>query len=130
MIYYVYSEDNQEFIEKNKLLEVWTSEITYLPFSKTDEIDVDKASHLLVTGCFEEIKDLMEIAYKNSITLGIIATPEQKELKRTFELPHKIEEAITLALTPSEKKLDVLCCNGTIVLQEVVIGDAPPLDQY
>ena len=130
MIYYVYSEDNQEFIEKNKLLEVWTSEITYLSFSKTDEIDVDKASHLLVTGCLEEIKDLMEIAHQNNITLGIIATSEQKELKRTFELPHKIEEIITLALTPSEKKLDVLCCNGTIVLQEVVIGDAPPLDQF
>jgi len=72
----------------------------------------------------------MEIAHKNNITLGIIPTPEQKELKRTFELPKKTEDAITLALTRSEKKLDVLCCNGTIVLQEVVIGDAPPLDQF
>ena len=130
MVYYVYSEDNQEFIEKNKLLEVWTSEINYLTFSQVDELNVDKASHLLVTGCLEEIKVLMEIAHKNDIGLGIIPTPEQKELKRTFELPKEIEDAIALALTPSEKKLDVLCCNGTIVLQEVVIGDAPPLDQF
>jgi len=130
MIYYVYSEDNQEFIEKNKLLEVWTSEINYLTFSHIDELDVDKASHLLVTGCLEEIKVLIEIAHKNDIGLGIIPTPEQKELKRTFELPKKIEDAIVLALTPSEKKLDVLCCNDTIVLQEVVIGDAPPLDHF
>ena len=72
----------------------------------------------------------MEIAHKNDIGLGIIPTPEQKELKRTFELPKEIEDTIVLALTPSEKKLDVLCCNGTIVLQEVVIGDAPPLDQF
>jgi uncharacterized hydrophobic protein (TIGR00271 family) len=130
MVYYVYSEDNQEFIEKNKLLEVWTSEINYLTFSQVDELNVDKASHLLVTGCLEEIKVLMEIAHKNDIGLGIIPAPEQKELKRTFELPKEIEDAIALALTPSEKKLDVLCCNGTIVLQEVVIGDAPPLDQF
>ena len=129
-IYYIYAENSQAFIEKNKLLEVWTSEIIYLPLSKIDELDVDKASHLIVTGCLEEIKLLMEIAHQNNITLGIVPTPEQKELKRTFELPHKIEEAITLALTASEKKLDVLCCNGTIVLQEVVIGDAPPLDQF
>jgi len=130
MVYYVYSEDNQEFIEKNKLLEVWTSEINYLTFSQVDELNVDKASHLLVTGCLEEIKVLMEIAHKNDIGLGIIPAPEQKELKRTFELPKEIDDAIALALTPSEKKLDVLCCNGTIVLQEVVIGDAPPLDQF
>ncbi len=130
MIYYVYSEDNQEFIEKNKLLEVWTSEITYIPLSKIDEINIGKAFHLLVTGCIEEIKLLMEIAHQNGITLGIIPTSEQKELKRTFELPQKIEEAISLALTPSEKKLDLLYCNDTIVLQEVVIGDAPPLDQF
>jgi hypothetical protein len=129
-IYYVYSEGNQEFIEKNSSLEVWTSEIIYLPFSQIGEIDLDSASHLLVTGCIEEIKLLMEIAHQNSITLGIIATPEQKELKRTFELPHKIEDAIILALTPSEKQLDLLYCNDMIVLQEVVIGDAPPLDQF
>jgi uncharacterized hydrophobic protein (TIGR00271 family) len=129
-IYYVYSENDQEFIEKNRVLEVWTSKITYFPFSRIDDIDLEKASHLLVTGCLEEIKLLMEIAHQNSITLGIIPTPGQKELIRTFELPKKIEDAIVLALTPSEKKLDVLCCNGTIVLQEVVIGDAPPLDQF
>ena len=69
---------------------------------------MDKTSHLLVTGCLDEIKLLMEMAYQNNLTLGIIATPEQKELKRTFALPHKLEDAISLALTPSEKKLDVL----------------------
>jgi len=129
-IYYIYSEDDQEFIEKNRSLEVWTSEITYLPFSKIAEIDADKASHLLVTGCLEEIKLLMEIAHNNDITLGIIPTSKQKELKRTLDLPNNTEDAITLALRASEQKLDVLCCNGTIVLQEVVIGDAPPLDQF
>ena len=130
MIYYIYSENNKAFVEENRSLGVWTSEILYLSFSRIDEIDVDRTSHLLVTGCLEEIKLLMEIAHQNSITLGIIATPEQKELKRTFALPHKIEDAISLALTPAEKKLDILCCNDTIVLQEVVIGDAPPLDHF
>ena len=129
-IYYIYSEQNKSFVEENRSLEVWNSEINYLPFSKIDEIDVAKTSHLLVTGCLEEIKLLIEIAHNNDITLGIIPTSEQKELKRTFDLPNNTEDAIALALTKSEKKLDVLCCNDTIVLQEVVIGDAPPLDQF
>jgi len=129
-IYYVYSEINQEFIDKNRLLEVWTSDITYLPISKIDELDVNSASHLLVTACLEEIKLIIKIAYENSISLGIIATPEQKELKRTFDLPNNIENAITLALNKSKKSLDILLCNEQIVLQEVVIGDAPPLEQF
>ena len=129
-IYYIYSEDSQDFIEKNKLLDIWTSEIVYLPFSKIDDMEIANVFHLLVTGCKKEIKYLMEIAHKNSISLGIVATPEQKELQRTFNLPLKIEENITLALTPSEKKLDLLCCNGKIVLLEVVIGEAPPLDEF
>ena len=72
----------------------------------------------------------MQLAYQYEIPLGIIPTPKQKELKRTLELPSKIKDIITLALTPAEKKLDILFCNDTIVLQEVVIGDAPPLDHF
>jgi len=130
MIVYVYSEDNQEFIGKNKVLEVWSADIEYVPFSKLDELDLTHVSHLLVTGCVKEIKQVMQIASQNSVTLGIIPTPEQKELKRTFKLPNKTEETIVLALTPAEKNLDLLFCNDTIVIQEVLVGDAPPLDHF
>lgn len=129
MIYYIFSKNSETFIEENKhYLENET--IHYLPFSQLGELDVSTATHLLVTGCLDEIKLLMGIAHQNGITLGIVPVPEQKELMRTFELPNKVEEAITLALTPSEKKVDLLYCNGTIVLQEVVVGDAPPLEQF
>jgi len=130
MIIYVYSEDNQEFIDKNKALEVWPADINYCSFPKLDALDLSQVTHLLVTGCLKEIKHVMQIASQHSITLGIIPTPEQKELKRTFKLPNKTEEAIVLALTPTEKNLDLLFCNDTIVIQEVVIGDAPPLDHF
>lgn len=49
---------------------------------------------------------------------------------KTFGLSSKIEDAITQALEVSEKKIDLLYCNGEIVLQEVVVGDAPPLDRF
>jgi len=129
MIYYIYADEKEAFIEEcHPFLE--EERIVYLPFSKLDELNVDEVSHLLVTGCLDEIKMLMEIAYQNAISIGIIATPEQKELKRTLVLPNSIEDAITLALTVSEKKVDLLFCNDRIVVQEVVVGDAPPLDQF
>ena len=129
-IYYLYAEEDQAFVEKNKSLTLWEEEITYLSFSELEEMDLALASHLLVTGCLEEIKTVMEMAHHNDISLGIIAMSTQKELKRTFELPHAIDDMIRLALQKSKKKLDILCCNDSIVLQEVVIGDAPPLDQF
>ena len=132
MIYYIYAEKDTDFIEKNRTLGVWkeTSSIEYIPFSKLGELDISKASHLLVTAAVEEIKIVMSISHQNSISLGIIPTSEQKELIRTFALPSKPEEAIKQALVVCEKKIDALYCNGKIVLQEVVIGDAPPLDQF
>ena len=130
MITYIYSEENLEFIEKNKVLDIWPSELVYLPFSQLHTIDLTQSSHLLVTGWVKEIKQVIQLALEYDITLGIIPTLEQKELIRTLDLPGKTQEAITLALTPAQKKLDVLFCNDTIVLQEVVIGDAPPLDHF
>ena len=130
MIIYVYSEEDSEFIEKNKVLDIWPSDIVYLPFSQLNTIDPTQVSHLLVTGWVNEIKQVMQLVLKHDISLGIIPTLKQKELIRTLYLPGKTQEAIALALTPAEKKLDVLFCNDTIVLQEVVIGDAPPLDDF
>jgi len=129
MIYYIYADLTQEFIDVNKKY-LLDSDIVYLPFSRLGELDITQATHLLVTGCVEEIKLLMGIAHQNNVGLGIIPMAEQKELIRTFDLPTKTKNAIVQALIPDEKKIDLLYCNGTIVLQEVVVGNAPPLDQF
>lgn len=129
MIYYIYADNKKEFIDKCKeYLE--SKEVFYLPFSKLGELDVATVSHFLVTGCLNEIKLLMSIAHQNEKSLGIIATKEQKELIKTFSLTSKIEDAVSHALIPNEKKIDILYCNGEIVLEEVVVGDAPPLDRF
>lgn len=129
MIYYIYSPDDFEFVETVKTHLV-DKDVNYLSFDALDTFDVNSASHLLVTGCLDEIKILLAMAYQSEISIGIIPTSKQKELMRTFSLPVKLEDVIALALTPTDKKLDVLYSNETLVLQEVVLGDAPPLDQF
>ena len=129
MIYYIYADDKKEFIDECKVF-LEGKELVYLPFSRLGELDVSKTTQLIATGYLDEIKILMGIAHQNDLPLGIVPLPEQKELMRTFALPKKSEDAITQALTPSEKKIDILYCNGELVLQEVVIGDAPPLDRF
>ncbi len=130
MIVYIYSEEEKDFVKKNKTLEIWPDNIQYLHFSELDTLDLEKTGHLLVTGGVKEIKQVIALAYQHNISVGIIPTTKQKELISTLELPSRTEDAITLALTPATKKLDILFCNDIIVLQEVVIGDTPPLDHF
>lgn len=129
MIYYIYAPTELAFIEtvKEQLKE---QDIYYLSFDDLNTLELSSVSHLMVTGCLDEIKLLFALAYTNAMTVGIIPTAKQTELIRTFSLPTKLEDAISLALTQTDKKLDLLYSNGSIVLQEVVIGDAPPLDQF
>ena len=129
MIYYIYTENENEFIDKAKAY-LEKEEVTYLSFDALEHLDVREVHHLIVTGTVEEIKRVLVIAHKNNLPVGIIPTSKQKELIRTFSLPSKLDDAVELALTPSEKPLDVLYANGTVVLQEVVVGDAPPLDVF
>jgi len=111
MIYYIYADDKEAFLEEVKpYLE--EKEVKYLPFSKLGELDVDDVTHIIATGCLNELKLLMGIAHQNDIPLGIVPTPEQKELKKTFALSSQMEEAVANALEVSEKKIDLLYCNG------------------
>jgi uncharacterized hydrophobic protein (TIGR00271 family) len=64
------------------------------------------------------------------VSVGIVPLPSQKKLMRTFALPSSLEDAVTLAVTPAEKAVDMLRCNREPVLHEVTIGDVPPLDRY
>lgn len=129
MIYYIFSPDDIEFVESCKAY-LANKSVTYLSLDEIDTFDTKDASYLLVTGCLDEIKTVLALAHQKSLPVGIIPKPEQKELMRTFALPAKPEEAVSLALTPAQTQLDLLYCNESIVLQEVVVGDAPPLDQF
>jgi len=129
MIYYIYAVSETEFVETTKIY-LQDKEIRYISLDTLDAFDISLASQLLVTGCLDEIKNLLEIASSYVLPIGVIPTSKQKELMRTFDLPYKLEDAISLALRKTDKKLDLLYANGTIVLQEVLVGDAPPLDKF
>lgn len=128
-VYYLYADDHTDFVEahQNYLDE---KNVKIVPFSKIEQFKIDEASHLLVTGTLEEIKELLVLAEHADVSVGIVPKEEQTELRRTFVLPADTRGAIDLALTPSEKKIDVLYAEDFLVLEEVIVGEAPPLDQY
>ena len=104
--------------------------VSFFPLSELFSIEHAHFTHLMVCGSVGEIKEVLSYAITEQKSVGIVPLPGQKELMRTFALPSKPKESALLAYEPSEEKVDMLFCESEPVLQEVVIGDVPPLDTY
>ncbi len=128
-VYYFYS---QEFVKLKEEVEkrVAPMGIRSLDIDKIEGVDLDNATHLIVSGTLEQIKLALGLALKLDVSIGIIADDSQQELMRTFDIAGTLEARCKCALEPTSSGIDLLYCDDTIVLQEVVIGDAPPLDQF
>jgi len=129
MNYYIYAKEFEKFALKvSKYIEEKGHELCLIEIEKLDESILD--GHLLVTGSIDDIKLVMGYAYQHNMSMGIVPLSEQKELKNTFLFSSNFEESINSALEISDKKIDLLYCNNELVLQEVVIGEVPPLDSF
>ena len=126
---YFYGTVEEVYLEKIKT-QLEEEKVAYFPLSQMCSIELDNFAHLIVSGTLKEIKEVLELALRYDKSVGIVPMPKQKELMKTFELSFKLNESISQALLISEEKIDILFSNDEIVLQEVVIGDAPPLDQF
>ena len=125
----IYGSVEETFLEKCKTL-LEGERVRYIPLSRMHTIEQDNYAHLMIIGKIGEIKEAVTYAESTGMSLGIIPMPEQKKLMRTFALPSSLEESIALAKEKAEKKIDLLFCNNELVIQDVVIGDAPPLDTF
>jgi len=130
--YYIYTKEDKKLadlvIEHAKEKDVVLTTLLIDEFNAL--VDESEKAHVLVTASVEEIKKVMHFVAQNDWTLGIIPRGNQKELQNTFELPSELEKGVELALGFPEKAIDLLYCNDKPVLQEVVIGEVPPLDSF
>jgi uncharacterized hydrophobic protein (TIGR00271 family) len=128
-IAYIYGSVEESYLEKIKAM-FQDEAVVYIPFSELSSVENGNFSHIIVSGTLAEIKKVILLAHKLKKSIGIIPLATQKNLMRTFALPSKLEESIPLSLVNTGKKIDLLFCNDVPVIQEVVIGDVPPLDSY
>ncbi|HHD75338.1 MAG TPA: TIGR00341 family protein [Campylobacterales bacterium] len=104
--------------------------LTSLLIDELETLDKSQKSHVIVTASVDEIKTVMGFVVEQGWTLGIVPRASQKELKNTFDLPDDVQEALEVAFSITEKPIDLLYCNDKPVIQEVVIGEVPPLDSF
>lgn len=90
MNYYIYAKSSRKFVDE--VLEypiMKNTKVELVALNNIDELTLEEKDHLVVTGDVSDIKKVMNFVYEKKVSLGIIATPEQKELQSTFELPSK-----------------------------------------
>ena len=129
MNYYIYATAFEEFALKvSEYAQKKEVDLRLIEIDKLSELTLE--GHLLVTGTIEHIKAVMQYAHEHNMSMGIVPLSEQKELKHTFLFSSNFEKSVDSALEVSERKIDLLYCNEQLVLQEVVIGEVPPLDSF
>ena len=126
---FFYGTVEEAYLEKIKR-HLAQSRVSLFPLSELLSISHAHFTHYVVCGTLGEIKEVVQFVLQEQKSLGIVPLPEQKALMDTFALPSDLEKSIALAVQPSEERIDVLLSEGEAVLQEVVVGDVPPLDRY
>lgn len=134
---FIYDELSQHLIETLKNNDYGT-EIIAVEKSKflSDPLEyLSIAQHLLLCGEMQLISQLLEFAYTHSAngqqcTLAFLPLPEQKLLRRSYQLSNSLEENVEVALRDEMKAINLLECNGKIVHFKAVIGKIPLLKAW
>ncbi len=121
---FVHSQENQHRLEE---LVEFSSEIAIKAvdinvFQETGYILDPSIEHFVVCASIEKIKAVIEHALILDISLGILPTKEQRQLRKYLEISEESGEQIALALQQNLQAMDVVRCNEKIVLFAATMG--------
>jgi uncharacterized hydrophobic protein (TIGR00271 family) len=88
----------------------------------------DMVKHLLVAAPLEDIKFVLEFAETRGLSIGLIPVARQKDLARYLDLPLEHSAALEIALRTNHQAIDLIRCNGHIMLFKAIVGWVPALD--
>lgn len=86
------------------------------------------APHAVVAAPLIDIKLILPLAMKHDFSIGLIPMQGQKNLRNCYGLPKKTEEALEIALQENPQVMDVILCNGIILVFKAAIGRLPLID--
>jgi diacylglycerol kinase family enzyme len=107
------------------------SQITSVSFDalmQAPEAQIEGVDHVVVSGSIDVIKEVLRLSMKYHFSIGIIPTEKQKHLPKMYDIPKDPSAAIDLALRRDGQTMDLILCNGKIMLFLATIGQLPVLD--
>jgi diacylglycerol kinase family enzyme len=87
-----------------------------------------EADHVVVSGSLSAIRKVIQSAEDHGFSVGVIPTDKQRKLGQFYDIPNEMDPAMDLALETDPIGMDLVKCNGHIVLNKATIGQMPILD--
>jgi len=127
---FVYTDDTKHLIKQlqNNSSGTRITSVAFDALMQTPQNQLEGVDHVVVAGPLDVIKEILRLAMKYQFSIGIIPTKKQKRLIKFYDLPKRPSAAVELALRQDGQIIDLILCNGEIMLFKAAIGRIPFLD--
>jgi uncharacterized hydrophobic protein (TIGR00271 family) len=127
---FVYTDDTKHLIEplQNNSSSTCITPVAFDALMQTPQTQLYGVEHVVVAGSLDAIKEILHLAMKYHFSIGILPTEKQKDLIKFYGLPKKLPAAVDQALRQDGQPIDLILCNGKIMLFKAIIGRIPFLD--
>jgi uncharacterized hydrophobic protein (TIGR00271 family) len=127
---FVHTQDTVHLIKplQNNSMGTRITPVAFDALMQNPQEQLEGVAHVVVAGTLDVIKAVLRLALKYQFTIGIIPTKKQKHLIKFYDLPKNPSAAAELALRQDGQNIDLILCNGEIMLFKAVIGRIPFLD--
>jgi diacylglycerol kinase family enzyme len=127
---FVYTEDSRHLVEQlqNNAYSTEISPISVESLLQDPQARLENVKHIVVAGSLASIKSILSLAMQYEFSVGLVPLESQKTLIKSLDLPKAVDEAIELALRRDAQPMDLILCNGKILLFKASIGRVPLLD--
>ncbi len=126
----VHSQDDARLPERLQANTFGTrvTSVSFEEFKQNPQATLEGVEHVVVSGPLGDIKTVIGHAMEIGFSLGIIPLKSQRSLRKYFSLPGEQNDAIELALQQDSQPIDIILCNGKILLFKAIIGRLPLMD--
>ncbi|MFV2060409.1 MAG: TIGR00341 family protein [Gammaproteobacteria bacterium] len=127
---FIFSDDSKHLIEsiQNNPFKTQITTLAFDEFNKDPKSALTAVNHVVVSGSLDNIKAVFKLAMAYKFSVGWLLLESQKEIQRSLEQPKDLNSAIELALRKNSQLIDIILCNGQIVLNKASLGRVPLLD--
>ena len=127
---FVYSVKGAEFrdrVEQNPH-GVFVTSMPIPSLAKVSDSTFADTEHIVVSGSLTDIKTVFRLAHEHDVSVGILPLQNQKDIIERYQIPEDSDEAISLALQKNAQPIDLVLCNGHILLFKCRAGMLPLVD--
>jgi uncharacterized hydrophobic protein (TIGR00271 family) len=127
---FVYTADTKHLIDpvQNNSAGSHITPVAFKALTQKPQDQLAGVDHVVVAGSLDVIKEILRLARQHNFSIGIIPNRKQKHLIKFYDLPKNLATAIELALRQDGQTIDLILCNGEIMLFKATIGRIPFLD--